>query len=73
MAYKGSCKTLENTDTYEPIFVLVARDRTAPAAVRRWAKEARKLGVPDGKCNEALGCAIAMELWQEDHGSKVPD
>lgn len=71
MAYKGSCNTLENTGQYEPIFVLVARDQTAPAAVRDWINRARQAGVPEWKLHEAEGCANSMEIWQRDHPSKV--
>ena len=74
MAYKGSCKILKNTATYEPIFVLVARDVTAPARVRDWAVGAREIGgVPKAKIKGAMDCADSMEAWQRDHGSKVPD
>lgn len=75
MAYKGSCKTLKNTHTYEPIFALVARDRLAPSIVRGWVYRTRDAGVSDAKIEGALAVANSMESWQRDHPEnvKVPD
>ena len=73
MACKGSCDVLKNTADDEPIFVLVARDQNGPQGVRDWIDRARELGVLRSKIEEAEECAKAMEFWQLDHGSKVPD
>jgi hypothetical protein len=48
----------------ERIFVLLARDAAAPAAIRAWAMERIRLGKnqeSDAQIVEALACADAME------------
>jgi hypothetical protein len=48
----------------EIIFVLLARDAAAPAAIRAWAGERMRLGknrLSDPQILEALSCADAME------------
>lgn len=57
----------------EPLFVLRAHDRIAPAAVRDWAERARRLGVHADKVDEAMSLAMRMEVWQRAHGFKEPD
>lgn len=57
----------------EPIFVLRAQDELAPDIVRMWAQEAAREGTSEAKCREALELADRMEVWQGEHGSKVPD
>mgnify|MGYP001596414901 CR=1 FL=1 len=54
----------------EPVFVLRAQDRLAPALVRAWASLAREHGCSDEKCNEAVQLARAMEQWPT---RKFPD
>jgi hypothetical protein len=57
----------------EPVFVLVGRDRAAPAAIRVWAMFAQLLGSPRRKYRAALADVVVFESWQKDRGSKVPD
>lgn len=57
----------------EPVFVLVGRDRVAPTILRIWSMLARLMGAPTRKCGTAVTEAIAMDMWQKAHGSKVPD
>lgn len=58
----------------EPVFVLVARDITAPNAVRNWAVHAALAGSPREKVEQAMRDAELMEAWQLEHGiAKVPD
>lgn len=57
----------------EPLFVLRAQDRAAPAAVRDWAARAFNLGAPEAKVREAMDLAVEMEQWQRSHGFKTPD
>ena len=52
----------------EPIFVLLARDPSAPDLVRAWAaarigRLGHTLGDDDRKVVEALKCARAMDEW----------
>jgi hypothetical protein len=52
----------------EPMFVLLARDRTASDAVRRWARTRIARGLNetiDEQISEALDCADAMDAWRE--------
>lgn len=56
----------------EPMFILLARDRSAPEAVRAWAYD-RQQAVNRGAkpvsdmamVAEARACADAMEAWRE--------
>ena len=66
-------------DNKEPIFVLRARDATAPNAVRRWAFYLESMATENGdktrlrKVEEALDLANEMVNWQRKNGSKIPD
>jgi hypothetical protein len=57
----------------EPVFVLRAHDRVAPAAVRDWAERARRLGVHHDKVSTAMDLALEMENWRREHGFKDQD
>ena len=71
MALKANCSCLENTADDEPIFVLVARDKTAPWAILDWVERAEKNDVGLGKVYEARQCAQAMFEWQNAHPDRV--
>lgn len=47
----------------EPLFVLCARDHTAPAAIRLWASMNHGIQPPD-KLQNALDTADHMEKWR---------
>jgi hypothetical protein len=58
----------------EPMFVLLARDPSAPAQVRAWADEreaainaGRKPASDMSKVQEARDCADNMERWREEN------
>jgi hypothetical protein len=57
----------------EPVFLIRAQDKNAPAAVRAWAAIARQNGAADNIVTMATLHAERMEWWQLDHGSKTPD
>jgi hypothetical protein len=57
----------------EPVFLLRAKDITAPGVVRYWALVAKRAGANDKIIEAALGQAQAMANWQKEHGSQVPD
>lgn len=59
----------------EPVFVLRAADRCAPATVRDWAGRATGAGCPSAKIDEAMDIAREMEAWQLAHPdlAKWPD
>lgn len=72
-AHPGEFDCYSNAKPDEPMFVLLARDPSAPTIVRIWTRlyEARKRAVQWGglsneqglKVGEALRCADAMEAW----------
>ncbi len=69
----GDFDCYANAEDDEPMFVLLARDKSAPSIVRRWAKRYLKkhteaISVTERvmrKHAEALQCAKAMEAWQK--------
>lgn len=70
--YRRDDKCLAKVDEDEPIFVLRAQDRLAPALIREWvnrAKQASSLGAR--RTEEALQVADAMEEWQKAHPGRV--
>jgi len=63
---KGSC--LNRATENEMIFVLLGRDKCAPAAIRYWCGERIRTGknkATDFQIVDALNCAAAMERDQE--------
>lgn len=54
----------------EPVFVLRAQDRLAPALVKAWADLAKEHGCSIIKCQEAYDLAEQMEDWPT---RKFPD
>lgn len=58
----------------EPVFLIRGQDKAAPRALRRYALEAARQGAGDDIVNRTLAHAVAMEVWQKQHGGgKVPD
>jgi hypothetical protein len=52
----------------EPVFVLVARDVFAVAAVDDWIRSAEHAGVNDQKLEGARRVRQAMRAWRKAHG-----
>lgn len=52
-----------NAHPDEPMFILLGRDRMAPALVRAWAKMRADEGEDATKVKEAMDCADAMERF----------
>lgn len=67
----NSC--INKSDDGEWLFVLCARDRHSPAAVRKWADEYEAGGGRPEKVAEARACADKMEAWrqQQQRGTLV--
>ena len=63
----GDYDCYANADPDEPMFVLLARDRYAPALVRQWAAKREMGGEATAKVAEARQCADAMEQWRQDN------
>lgn len=62
MAIADSCLNKARDD--ERIFVILGRDKAAPAAIRAWCDERIRIGknsVSDAQIQEALYCADKME------------
>ena len=57
----------------EPVFLLRAKDVTAPRVVRTWAKLAAEAGADPAMVKAAYDHADLMSQWQSEHGYKVPD
>lgn len=66
---------LGNTAEDEPVFLLVARDRTSSKTVRQWRQNAFDMGCQNAaKLAEANAVALAMAQWRDLHGGgKTPD
>ena len=73
MGYLDTDSVLKKVHPNEPIFVLRARDITAPAIVRVWCALAAQSGTNRDKIDEALKWADVMIEWQRLHGCKSPD
>lgn len=59
---KYDCYTKADPD--EPLFVLRAKDPSAPSLVRLWASRQEMTEENSDKLREALDCADAMERWR---------
>lgn len=57
----------------EPVFLLRAKDMFAPDVVRYWATVQRDAGGDPKLIELALAHANAMDRWQVENGSKLPD
>lgn len=55
----------------EMVFVLCARDPSAPAAVREWARQYQARGGRPEKVAEALQAAKRMEEWREARAQRI--
>lgn len=54
----------------EPVFILRAQDRVAPATVRFWARRAAEMFADPAMVQNARDQADAMEAWAK---KKLPD
>lgn len=58
----------------EPVFILRAKDKFAPNALRHWADQlAWEVGEDNPLVKMAKTQADAMEVWASMNGSKTPD
>jgi len=57
----------------EPVFLLRAQDKSAPATLRFWAVENRSAGGDEALSALAELWASNMEQWQRLNGSKAAD
>lgn len=73
MSVKGKSSCYNKAGADEPIFVLRAQDVLAPSIVREWAARASDRGASSSKVSGACACAKAMQAWQQNNHSKLPD
>jgi hypothetical protein len=71
----GTFDCYEKAESDEPMFILLARDVTAPARVLDWARQ-REAAITRGDkpqsdmtmVEEARACAKAMYEWRQNRG-----
>ncbi len=62
----GEFDCYDDAEPDEPMFVLLGRDRHAPAVVEFWARlRDEEGGTEETKIREALKCANDMREWQK--------
>jgi hypothetical protein len=66
----GKYDCLSKAEPDEPMFVLLARDKDAPAVVELWALLRERAGEDKEKIHEALGCSLAMRVWRQKNRSE---
>lgn len=66
----GAYDCFAQAEPDEPLFVLLARDATAPAIIRAWVKDRLASGnLSLEQSEEALATARSMEVWfRENRG-----
>jgi hypothetical protein len=64
----GTNDSYAKAEPDEPMFVLLARDPSAPHFVRHWATQ-NKGHQTEEKLKEAFECAAAMVSWRLEHRS----
>lgn len=62
----GAFDCYANAEPDEPMFVLLGRDKHAPALVEMWANMRELDGEDPAKVQEARDCAKAMWQYRED-------
>ena len=69
----GKFDCYANAEPDEPMFILLGRDRHAPALVWLWAVLREISGEDAAKVVEAKECAVNMEAWLLSHGKQGVD
>jgi hypothetical protein len=57
----------------EPVFLLRAKDKTAPKIVEMWADLAEHEGADRNIVERARSHARFMRAYQQQHGCQIPD
>lgn len=68
-------KMLKPENRGEPVFLLLARDKTGPDTIMKWLCNAEAVGVSAGKLERARQHLDAFIEWQRENPGrvKVPD
>lgn len=61
----GNFDCYANAEPDEPMFVLLARDRSAPELILRWADMREAAGEDPAKVQEARDCAAKCAAWRK--------
>lgn len=61
----GAYDCYEKAAPDEPMFILLARDASAPALVEMWAHDRERHGEEAGVVAEARECAEQMRAWRD--------
>lgn len=67
----GEFDCYANAGSDEPMFILLGRDKHAPALVWLWATLRELDGEDVAKVAEARACAVEMTAWAHDHKRPV--
>lgn len=62
----------ERAEPNEPMFILLARDASAPALVELWAAERERHGEHAAIVAEARECADQMRVWRDTNRPSPP-
>ncbi len=68
----GAFNCYDNAHPDEPMFVLLGRDKDAPALVEAWADERQEAGEYAHVVEDARLCAQQMRDWRECYYCKEP-
>ncbi len=66
MSNKHTSQCLQKAGDEEPIFVLRAKDPTAPSTIRKWVADNEGIQ-PAEKLKQALELALEMDGWHLDN------
>lgn len=69
----GKFDCYANAEPDEPMFVLLGRDKHAPALVTLWAAMRDADGEDEAKVHEAIECALAMAAYLQTKGKEETD
>lgn len=73
MLKSGCLELLLAIGSDEPVFIVRAQDRSAPATMRFWAEENHRNGGDVALSELAEAHADAMEEWQRTHSNNPTD
>jgi hypothetical protein len=68
----GAYDCYANAEPDEPMFILLGRDKHAPALIRDWASRRAMAGEDPAKVEEAYACADAMEAYRTKRERNKP-
>ena len=73
MKSRYTIEDLKNIPEDEPVFIIRAKDVTAPAVIQHWAELAAYYGAKEEMVDQAAKLSLEVVEWQRVHGMKIPD